>query len=1533
MIKYFISSTFRDMQPERDVINRNVLYRLRSVLEMAGEDLMFTDLRWGINTEDLDDQEGMEKILSVCMQEIDVSYPHFLILLGDRYGSVPDEAVLGRFLENAGGRSFAGEKTAGRSVTELEIMHALGHQKHAGTPDVTVCIREIASPELLPLQMRDTLLAGSPEEKEKTEELKAKLTRLFPDRILRYQVAWDPHEQALTGMEEFADRLYQVLLDRIKGKLRAVPVSAQEKRRLASEGILRRCAGEYIPQEETDAEDGSFLENGKLLLIFGDTGSGKTMQLCALEELAREKGFLTVPLLQSVRGEQKIPEAFLKDLICGLDPEHYNAEEQKDQQITVLRKRFSGMTEEIAKNRRILFLLDDVDAYDPETRRALLRELPAENRQVRMAFAARTADSLPEFLRDSYPIIYRNIGTGDPEFAGKMVRKMLSLRGKEFSGELIAELERASAFRTPLYTKLLVEYISQLRGEDFGKIERRGGETNGSRRIYAYMANLLDTLPGTETQLAELLLESAGKQTASNPARLIRNLLCMIPDGLRMEDLLDLYIRVSPGGSISELDLILFFENCGEIFQRENEWIQLRHALFEPDSAYCSAVLPAVLDYLNSLEDGDALKEREYLPAALYQKEYDGAAQFLRGGVHRIASLKKHLFTRERYVDDVELLRLLEEPEKWDMPAASEFVSAFLYSYDELFQQMSPENVQRVMERMYRLCMDRILPEARNVLRKEKSAAAVEHFRNCYVCCEQRGIRTEYYDVRLEMYSMFYHLCFELLKMLEPGDPHYEMILEDYCTAVEKMAEQSSIRMEQKMSLLDGAYRILESYEFTEREERITSHKYLIRFHRISLLVEKARINRQIGWPDDILEGHLEEVEDAARKLIEYRRSREDSVDENGGWICQAFTVLADAYRSARPPRTQEEIRCTKELIDFAGQWYQHSGAVRALDMIRNGWLRLVMDDPSLTQQERCSCMIKSCEALRRMYGQVPEETLAPIRNMSFRIALKEYDAFIAKLQSESEDAAGTGYAPAVRTTEACCEIFELICRDPVIAAEFPGNLPAEISGSCIEYYLRILKILMKQIDILNEEMVFLAKQNLFESALKICDVLDHAFKAMDLRTEEKEILRLHGSIYYNIYAVYHNYLLWDDLPADERFRKEMREKRADALEKAGFFLLRAMLSDPCSTDEYEQTLQKYPMLGYNISESLCNSWIRTAAYFLAQDNRKTERFWALLQEHRFFGAEYEYLFTLAPKKPEGEPYLNVIGAYMAEHINEKRVLDFLARNDLFEAAALEYAYRKNLTEIAHRILYNQYLSFLELPLTLIVRRYDRKEYEKIFPGLRPSCLKRLGRHIRLIQSTSNIEMKEFRISMEYLLRDIRGREAAAMLEVRQRMLEEEYDALYLAAGTPETGTTASGKVPLIAFVEKDGCRQFAACMFTGPDAGFDDLAAQMAERGFRRAGKVFASLRGPETAAQRFPDSKSMKTQRAIQRVTRKLGAELQGNVVIWKMGEEELLDYLTAWCISLEKSWNPSGKARALLTENAFEMADNVMLRRKQK
>ena len=65
------------------------------------------------------------------------------------------------------------------------------------------------------------------------------------------------------------------------------------------------------------------------------------------------------------------------------------------------------------------------------------------------------------------------------------------------------------------------------------------------------------------------------------------------------------------------------------------------------------------------------------------------------------------------------------------MPAASEFVSAFLYSYDELFQQMSPENVQRVMERMYRFCMDRILPEARNVLRKEKSAAAVEHFRNC----------------------------------------------------------------------------------------------------------------------------------------------------------------------------------------------------------------------------------------------------------------------------------------------------------------------------------------------------------------------------------------------------------------------------------------------------------------------------------------------------------------------------------------------------------------------------------------------------------------------------------------------------------------------------------------------------------------------------------------------------------------------------------------------------------------------------------
>lgn len=83
-IRVFLSSTFSDMQNERDALVK--LFRELSMEGLRrGISIRLVDLRWGVT----DDQKRNGKVISTCLQEIDNSRPFFIGLIGDRYGWVP----------------------------------------------------------------------------------------------------------------------------------------------------------------------------------------------------------------------------------------------------------------------------------------------------------------------------------------------------------------------------------------------------------------------------------------------------------------------------------------------------------------------------------------------------------------------------------------------------------------------------------------------------------------------------------------------------------------------------------------------------------------------------------------------------------------------------------------------------------------------------------------------------------------------------------------------------------------------------------------------------------------------------------------------------------------------------------------------------------------------------------------------------------------------------------------------------------------------------------------------------------------------------------------------------------------------------------------------------------------------------------------------------------------------------------------------------------------------------------------------------
>jgi tetratricopeptide (TPR) repeat protein len=115
-IRVFISSTFRDMQEEREELVKQVFPQLRRLCESRGITWGEVDLRWGVP----DEAKAEGKVLPLCLQEIEHCRPYFIGLLGERYGWVPEEIPESLFETQPWLREHLH-----KSVTALEILHGV----------------------------------------------------------------------------------------------------------------------------------------------------------------------------------------------------------------------------------------------------------------------------------------------------------------------------------------------------------------------------------------------------------------------------------------------------------------------------------------------------------------------------------------------------------------------------------------------------------------------------------------------------------------------------------------------------------------------------------------------------------------------------------------------------------------------------------------------------------------------------------------------------------------------------------------------------------------------------------------------------------------------------------------------------------------------------------------------------------------------------------------------------------------------------------------------------------------------------------------------------------------------------------------------------------------------------------------------------------------------------------------------------------------------------------------------------------------
>jgi tetratricopeptide (TPR) repeat protein len=262
VIRVFVSSTFRDMQGERNNLVKFIFPQLRKICGQRGVAWGEVDLRWGVT----DEQKAEGKVLPICLEEIKRCRPYFIGILGNRYGWVPDE-IPQDLIEKEEWLKHHHD----HSVTELEILHGVLRNPEM-TKHAFFYFRDTGASVKVEEELRKEA-DYKPESEislKKLEALKETIRQKgFPVRE-NYPDPRALGEMVLEDMKEVINKLYpeDSLPDPLDRDASDHEIYAQSRSRV------------YIGREEYFTKlDEHVSGDGPPLVITGDSGSGKSALL------------------------------------------------------------------------------------------------------------------------------------------------------------------------------------------------------------------------------------------------------------------------------------------------------------------------------------------------------------------------------------------------------------------------------------------------------------------------------------------------------------------------------------------------------------------------------------------------------------------------------------------------------------------------------------------------------------------------------------------------------------------------------------------------------------------------------------------------------------------------------------------------------------------------------------------------------------------------------------------------------------------------------------------------------------------------------------------------------------------------------------------------------------------------------------------------------------------------------------------------------------------------------------------------------
>lgn len=554
MKQIFVSSTFKDMHLERDLIQTKLSPDLNEkAYQKRIEGIKFQDLRWGIDTDTKDEEDKDKKILEVCLDEIENNRPYFMVLVGDRYGWIPENDLV----KETGVRYGIYEKDEKieKSITNLEVDYAfLKNPKYAKYS--FAYIRNIVG------DVTGTIYEQDPEEKEKIEKLKEEIRASLPaENIHEYDVIYK--NGYLVGVDKFVDfakedmtkflfekeTTKESLTDNQK-EILYHKTQADEKSVISN---ARKSIEEKLVKE---------IKNNNIITVKGKSGSGKSTLMSTLSNRIVKESYSIIlfssltPRTTSATGMMGIITEYISEIlkyennfidfdeILDDHKEEISNSGPKGDLSAEEMLYETALREYLKKGKReIVILIDAIDQLDNAKGIAALIKPLNFNEDSKVKFIISYLDE-DEKVNDDYIFLndYLNFKLGELEDRDKLevINASLANNNKELPFEIKKEIIKKEGSLSPLYISLLVQRLLMMNREDYLNILSSG---DGYEKITSYQKNLIKKMPN---DLEELILDTiihASKNLKANTDDVEETItyIAVSRRGLRESDLKKIY--------------------------------------------------------------------------------------------------------------------------------------------------------------------------------------------------------------------------------------------------------------------------------------------------------------------------------------------------------------------------------------------------------------------------------------------------------------------------------------------------------------------------------------------------------------------------------------------------------------------------------------------------------------------------------------------------------------------------------------------------------------------------------------------------------------------------------------------------------------------------------------------------------------------------------------------------------------------------------------------------------------------------------